>query len=283
LGFEIYHRYSDDYGLNWSNRHPLSTPEPIPYCEDSQWQSAYVDPSGNIAVFWFDYKYGSLCGFTGDILGRVSRDNGTTWLPECRISNDQGGEASTCLILNDTIHISWMDCYPMGCGCSKIVYSRSTDWGSSWTTPEVITGPIQTSEGGPDIVYSVDSAIHCILSKDIAGNGVDLFYLRDRGFSSISDAEINKLAEPISITVYPNPFNSSSTIGISGSSEDNTSLDIFNIMGQRVKHFDLGFGENTNLIWDATDSNNRKLTSGVYLIKVSSGSVNKYTKINILK
>jgi hypothetical protein len=46
-------------------------------CQHSQWSYLYASPEGVLVASWYDYKYGSGgSGFAGDILYRISTDNG---------------------------------------------------------------------------------------------------------------------------------------------------------------------------------------------------------------
>jgi len=73
-GYEIFYRRSADLGMTWSERDMISEFD----IYHGQGPSAAADIAGNLMAAWFDYKYGSMCGFTGDILTRNSTDNGET-------------------------------------------------------------------------------------------------------------------------------------------------------------------------------------------------------------
>jgi len=237
LGIEIFYRYSDNYGLTWSDRQFLSTPEPFPNIKHGQVPSAFIDAEGNIIAAWYDYKYGSYCGFTGDILARISTDNGQTWLPESRITYTQSGSRSSCVILNNKIYAVWNDYYPFGCSCAKIMYSESEDWGFSWTEPEVISGVTETREYSPVLVYtisSVDTIFHCVMEKYYdEPTRSDLFYFRSEEFTSVEFDENNILPNDLEINIYPNPFNSSTRITFENWEGGDIKIDIFNLSGQK--------------------------------------------------
>jgi hypothetical protein len=237
LGIEIFYRYSDDYGLTWSDKITLSTAEPIPNYIDSQFPSAYVDSAGNMVVAWFDYKYGSYCGYTGDILARVSTDNGETWLPESRITNTQSGGASSCFILDRVIQVIWEDSFLMGCSYPKITHSQSSDWGLTWSTPEVISGSTQRAEQAPILFPSVvmgETFLHCVINVNFPGYGPDLFYFRDRPFyTGIADSPI--IAPGVlRLRAYPNSFNFSTMITFENPEGGIAALEIYNILGQKI-------------------------------------------------
>jgi len=84
---------------------------------------------------------------------------------------------------------------------------------------------------------------------------------------------------------YPNPFNPETKIDFYLSIDDNISLSIYNIKGQKVKDLYSGFAVTGvhSVVWNGKDSDNRSVSSGVYLYKLntSKGSVQK--KMLLLK
>jgi len=287
MGIEIYHRFSDDYGLTWTDRYPLSEPEQYPNIKHGQVPSAFIDSDGNIIGAWYDYKYGSYCGFTGDILARISTDNGQTWLPESRITYTQSGSRSSCIILNNKIYAVWNDYYPLGCSCAKIMYSESGDWGVSWTEPEVISGATETMELSPALVYtinSIDTIFHCIISKYYdEPTRSDLFYFRSEEFTSVEFDEINILPKDLEISIYPNPFNSSTRITFENWEGGYINIDIFNLSGQKIKFYKSGEQKGGTIVWDGTDAAANKISSGIYFVRVSAPKRTKTIKLIYLR
>ena len=277
LGFEIYYRYSDDWGLNWSDRITLSTPEPIPDYRHSLDPSAYADENGNIVVAWFDYKYGSYCGFSGDILARISRDSGSTWEAERRLIYTQSGEASSCLIWNDTIYVVWMDDYPVGCTHPKICYSASGDWGEYWGWPQVISGMEPVGDLDPFIFRGPDeedSVFHCVFRSHRDFEESYIYYMRGRPEVSAIEDEEPQIPDEISIVAYPNPFSTSITVEYRSRGRAGLKIEIFDINGRRVRTFDAGGQKGGRLTWDGSGEAGGKLASGIYLLrgKTSDGS-----------
>jgi hypothetical protein len=71
---------------------------------------------------------------------------------------------------------------------------------------------------------------------------------------------------------YPNPFNPSTTIEFTVDQPGVVRIDIFNLTGQKVRTLLEGYrtpGE-YRVTWDGTDDLGRKLTSGVYLVRLST-------------
>ena len=86
--------------------------------------------------------------------------------------------------------------------------------------------------------------------------------------------------EPVTINVFPNPFNPSTTITYQLSERDNIQISIYNVTGQRVKQEDVGMqpqGAHT-FVWDASD-----YSAGVYIGSVKSGKQEKRIKMLLLK
>jgi hypothetical protein len=85
---------------------------------------------------------------------------------------------------------------------------------------------------------------------------------------------------------YPNPFNPLTTISVQVTEVSSISLDIFNISGQKVTS--LFSGTVTpgiyNFVWNTVDNNGKKLSSGLYFVKLSSNSgITKVRKMVLMK
>ena len=93
----------------------------------------------------------------------------------------------------------------------------------------------------------------------------------------------------------PNPFNPSTTISFELNTEttEDTELVIYNLKGQRIRQFSIfpeqsqtpygaGNGQ-SSIIWDGTDENGKKVTSGIYLYKLTSGAYSETRKALMLK
>jgi len=80
--------------------------------------------------------------------------------------------------------------------------------------------------------------------------------------------------------VYPNPFNAEATIAYSLAQTGQTSIEVFNLMGQKVADLFSGIqtaGEHS-LNWQAAD-----YASGVYLVKLTSGQQTQTVRMTLLK
>ena len=90
---------------------------------------------------------------------------------------------------------------------------------------------------------------------------------------------------------YPNPFNPFTTVefsigtGENGSAVQHASLDIYNILGQRVKNLmddDLPAGK-YRVEWDATNESGQRVATGVYFYRLVVGSHKQSKKMLLLK
>ena len=70
------------------------------------------------------------------------------------------------------------------------------------------------------------------------------------------------------ITNYPNPFNGSTIIEVSGDLPENRALNIYDIAGRLVS--DLSLGNQGRAVWDGTDRNGAEVAAGIYFAKLSN-------------
>ena len=84
---------------------------------------------------------------------------------------------------------------------------------------------------------------------------------------------------------YPNPFNPTTEISFNLGSKSKVKLTIFNLLGQEVitladSYYDAG---EHRLIWDGTNSENNKVTSGIYLYRLQAEEYVEAKKMILLK
>jgi hypothetical protein len=83
----------------------------------------------------------------------------------------------------------------------------------------------------------------------------------------------------------PNPFNPSTVIVYDLPKATNVRLDIYNVLGQKVKTLVDGFQNagTQNVIWDGHDQSGASVASGVYFYRISAGDFNATKKMMMLK
>jgi hypothetical protein len=84
---------------------------------------------------------------------------------------------------------------------------------------------------------------------------------------------------------YPNPFNPVTTISFALPVDQTVRLDIFNILGHRVRTFDLGImpAGYRSVRWDGTTNAGRPVGSGLYLYRLSTSEFTDTKKMLLLK
>jgi flagellar hook assembly protein FlgD len=84
---------------------------------------------------------------------------------------------------------------------------------------------------------------------------------------------------------YPNPFNPSTEIKFDLPVNTNVSLEIFNIKGQKVMTLINDFYQagSYSINWNGTDSNSKKVSSGIYFYKMTTEKETLIKKMMILK
>jgi photosystem II stability/assembly factor-like uncharacterized protein len=153
----------------------------------------------------------------------------------------------------------------------------SIDGGNSWT---------DFNEGLPEAVMVFDLSISPTNRKlRIAthGNGA---YQRDliesavpisKGETYIRDFRLHQN--------YPNPFNPNTTIPYSLSKKSTVSLSIYNSLGQKVKtlvHSVQSAGEH-KVVWDGTNTQGIRVSSGIYLYRLSVADQNQIKSMTLTR
>ena len=85
--------------------------------------------------------------------------------------------------------------------------------------------------------------------------------------------------------IYPNPFNPRTTIDFSIGEKDQYKIQILNLVGKEInelsnKEFKAG---NHSLFWNGDDNLGCKVSSGVYIVKVSGNQRSIQNKVVLLK
>ena len=99
-------------------------------------------------------------------------------------------------------------------------------------------------------------------------------------------AQLNTLPTVFELSQnYPNPFNPTTTLKFALPEAAKTTLMIYNVTGQLVKtvvdnNLEAGY---YNMIWDATNNNGQRVSSGVYFYRINAGSFKEVKKMILMK
>ncbi len=158
----------------------------------------------------------------------------------------------------------------------------------AWSEPIMPTGSVNEYWQecgfwlGHPVSVKIDSAGMNLLYVKLGM--FDCFELETRIFiahlATGVDEEIVSVPDNLSLTAYPNPFNSSLFIRaeISGSAN----LDIFDILGRNIRSFHIG-PINNSIVWNGEDRSGNGCPSGIYFIRLNCGSIDISRKAVLLR
>ena len=104
-------------------------------------------------------------------------------------------------------------------------------------------------------------------------------------FSQVVIVEIGGPDEPALAQNYPNPFNPTTQIRYSLSSDTRVSIALYNLGGQLIRTLFDGhqMAGRYQLLWDGKTTDGRRVSSGVYLVRMTSGDFIATRKILMTK
>jgi hypothetical protein len=278
---EIHNAVSSDGGYTWTEQ-TMSDDDSI----DSQIPCLSRGISGELLITWFDYKYGSgPGGWGGDILCRASYDGGLTWGPERRATFNHTAHGSAALIDGNHFVVVWEDTRHNGLIWPDLYFSESFDAGVTWTeeirltdAPGAARVPLFVSDYPRALLFWEDS-------RDDQGYSNEI-YMRSFEASNVSiQDEIRGNDMNLDIQCYPNPFNDDINIIISGSLGEEIDLSVYDITGMLVKRLKTENmeGGDIKVVWDATDTSGKKVSSGIYFARAKTPRISSAIKLIYLK
>ena len=109
-----------------------------------------------------------------------------------------------------------------------------------------------------------------------------IYYLTD--YVSNNDNEIS-VESIVKLSNYPNPFNPETTIRYQLPNNGKVELAIYNLKGQKVKQLvsdQLSAGQHS-IVWNGKDSNDKRVSSGIYFYKMKTDNHEETKKMILLK
>ncbi len=268
---------STDCGRTWTEPYYLSDID----SDHSQYGAMAVD-GRRIFVTWFDYKYGSSGGFHGDILGRLSTDEGDSWSNEIRITYDQNADWSSPVVYGNRLNVVWGDIRYRDPPdhMDELSHRFSFDEGNTWSSVELLTPHPGSAYYPYALINPHMGGIHLIYKEYIEGSD-HLFYRYGFNFTSIEDSDLNQLPKYTDLlAIYPNPFNPSTTIKYTiPKHSDADAIAIYNLLGQKIDEIRI-FNQNPSgsVLWDASE-----FSSGIYFARFSGVQTANVIKLVLMK
>ncbi len=96
-----------------------------------------------------------------------------------------------------------------------------------------------------------------------------ILFFRNTTVSTVTENDLENTDE-INVSVFPNPFNLETNITVSLSARQQVSVEVFDILGRKVRTLTKGITKKRllNLVWNGRNERNEVLSSGVYLIRI---------------
>jgi subtilisin family serine protease len=141
----------------------------------------------------------------------------------------------------------------------------------------------------PKYPSNADANGDCVVSIGDVSYLITYIYLGGApplpGCSAPEGEEVVTLPQAVTLGNYPNPFNPETTIRYSLSEKARVSIDIFNLLGERVTTLvdeDQAAGEHLAL-WDGLDESGTSVATGVYFYRLTVGGEVFSKKMMLLK
>lgn len=116
-------------------------------------------------------------------------------------------------------------------------------------------------------------------TEDFEGPGPWLFNPFDPVATPVASPQLQR-AE---LFVAPNPFNPSTIVSFTAPIGSRGSVRVFNLRGELVRTLHSGAFVSQEFRWDGTDTKGAPVSSGVYLIRATDGSMTQTTKVALVE
>lgn len=216
---EIYYKRSTNGGASWLPHTRLT------YDTSRSYSAAIAALGSSVHVVWYDMR-----GWNWDIYYKRSTDDGATWTPDIRLTDDLGGSYfPTVVPSGNNIHVVWEDNRD---GDYELYYKRSTDEGETWSTDERLTNDLGYSYF-PSVAVS-GTKVHVVWQDDRhRANYPEIYYKRNpTGNPSSVDEKPDHKEQRLEVRfrAKPNPFTSFTTLPGHASER----FGLYDISGRRV-------------------------------------------------
>lgn len=272
--WEIYHKYSQDGGQQWSMDNRLT------YNSGSSIDPFMVSNDSIIHLIWCDSRDNNF-----EIYYKRSTNNGMNWSQDIRLTNSTGNSwrptiAVSGILNNSLLHVIWQDNRD---GNWEIYYKHSIDNGMNWSSDIRLTN--NSAESIQPNFTIVGNMLHSIWTDTRDGN-YEIYYKRNPTGNTIGINPIsNEIPKHFLLEQnYPNPFNPSTKIRFSipaqNHNKENVKLVIFDVLGRKVKEV---LNEVVIPGLYEIDLDMSEYASGIYYYQLTTGSFSDTKKMMIVK
>jgi hypothetical protein len=263
-------------------------------CDNPTVAGSHTSPADS-AIFWVFYeRYLTLPDPHWILNFHWSTNAGATWYsissPNDTSSGNRVLPSLHVLKENDVSNLTLAYRYEIGAEPRQIRYIYKQN---AQSTPSVWTVSY-TGVNDYDPDYSPPHRAYTIRGTDNSV-GSAILYVRspyeDLYFDASSFTGVDEVREERTIRGftldqnYPNPFNPTTKIGFALSKSGQVRLEIFNILGERVKTLadqTLKAGHQT-IEWDGKDDSGEEVASGIYLYRLQTKDFTQTKKMVLIK
>jgi hypothetical protein len=275
---EILYNRSTDEGDTWSGCYILSHYD----TSGSFWPQIAAWGDSNIIVSWTDYKY-SPYAWTGDAFICRSTDNGETWSQPIQMTDLHLVESTDISANGDTVLLVYSD---FRYGDREIMANVSYDGGLTWDGEVRLTeAPGHSIEPSCEIRDGIGHVTWCDARNNPDMTIYEVYYKRGDLLTEILNNVPNIPLSDQIISSYPNPFNSTTTITFNYPEGGDVSIGIYDITGRLVRElYSINKeGGEIKAVWDATGNSGRRVSSGIYFVRVESKNYSSTIKLLYLR
>lgn len=156
--YEIFYKRSTDGGNTWDTRKRMTWNSGV-----SQSAVISADSGNNIHIVWSDDTKGNA-----EIFYKKSTDSGVTWSALKRLSWNAGWSGNPAVTTNSSngVFVTWQD---YSYGNDEILFKRSTNSGSNWSSIKRLTWNTENSMG-PSITTDSSNIIHIVWFDGTSGS-----------------------------------------------------------------------------------------------------------------
>jgi hypothetical protein len=276
--FDVFVALSHDGGITWDEPRQLSSDifdaqQPCIACDES---------NGPVAIGWVDSQESH--SFPGDLYLKITSDGGISWGEELHATHHHKVASPNLTFAGDSLWAVWSDedIAHWGPLNYEICFTKSTDLGASWIPYERLTYAqgfgytpwISHGNGKLHVVWE-----ECLRPPDSVASNI--YYKRFEQDVRIENGEDNNLPNRLSLSAYPNPFNSS--VVLSYFNLKGGKIGIYDILGKSIRNYEIKGGNNGKINWDATDASGEKVSSGIYFARAASQNNSSVIKLIYMK
>jgi len=152
---------------------------------------------------------------------------------------------------------------------------------STPNTYDVLTAQTQTID-----VSSIDSVIFVVsaFGYDTINSEFSIRIIKNSSVELASDMELIPISNQYSLNnPYPNPFNAQVTIQYTVPKSQSFDIAIYDILGNQIRRFNNQNSTSQSIKWNGMDQYGKHVSSGLYIVQMSTESFSQSKRILLLK